>query len=497
MNYRLLANFLGLFSIGLGLSMTPALICAAIYLEGWTVFAFAASMLICGGLGVGLRRLGQNHPPTIFNREALGLVAMSWIFASVLGALPFVFAGSLNYVDALFECASGFSTTGSSVMTNLAGTPRGIIFWRSFTHFLGGAGIIVLFIAVLPYLGAGGKLLFKSESSGPDKRGLTPKIKDTAYVVWMIYCFLTALQTGALLMAGMSLFDALCHSFGTLSSGGFSTRQLSVMEYNSFSIEVICTVFMVCAGTSFGTFFMMAKGDWLAPFKDVEWRLYIFLLVVFSIIIAFNLTGFRGVFSVDGQPIDPGVQYDTFSEALRYSTFQVVSVMTNTGFVSADFDQWPEFSRMLLIGIMFLGGCAGSTTAGLKLMRVIVLVKVVYKKIETMFRPKRVRAIRVNGFIVDEEAQLSVMCFGALLVGWWMFASLALTLMGVPMETAASAVACTLNGTGPGLEFVGAVRDFHAIPALGKLLLTFTMILGRLELFTLLVLLVPGYWKKD
>lgn len=497
MNYRLLSRMLGVMCLGLSATMIPAVVCALVYKEWKAAEALGFSMASIALVAGALYFFGRRAVTKFFQKEALAIVSGTWLMASVLGALPFVFNGDLGLVDAIFETSSGFSTTGSSVMINIEGTAKGILFWRSFTHWLGGAGIVVLFIAVLPYLGAGGKLLFKSESSGPNKAGFTPRIKDTATIVWAIYCGLTALQTIALMVAGMHLFDALCHTFGTLSSGGFSTRQMSIMAYDNVAIEVITIVFMICAGTSFGTFFLMVKGDWLAPLKDTEWRIFFGLLAGFTLLVTFNLTGMVGTFEGVNGAAPVGFQYNHFPTALRHAAFQVVSMMTNTGFISTDFDRWPEFSRLLLVCIMFLGGCAGSTTAGLKIIRVIVLVKAVYAKLVSTFRPKMVRVIRISGTVVGDEAVNSVFCFAAILVAWFVVGSMCLTLMGVPLVTSLSAVACTLNGTGPGLEHVGAIMDFHTIPALGKLLLSLSMVMGRLEMFTLFVLLAPPFWSKD
>ncbi len=497
LNIGILSKLLGLFAIGLGFTMLPAMAWSVYYGEAQALLSLLQSAGVCIVLGGALALAGLRASTRIYLRESVALVSLTWIMASLLGALPFVFAGVLNPVDAIFESTSGFSTTGSSVMTAVESAPRGILFWRALTHWLGGAGIIVLFVAVMPFLGAGAKMLFKSESSGPSKGGFTPRIKDTALIVWAIYCGMTVVGTIALMFTGFSFFDAICHTFAALSSGGFSTRQVSVMAYDNLGAEIVLILQMVCAGTSFGLFYLMARGHWRAPFHDVEWKTFIALLAIISIIVAVNLTGGVGAFFGERGLVDQGMQYDSFWTALRYSSFQVVSMMSNTGFTTANFDQWPELSRMLLIGIMFLGGCAGSTTAGLKLVRVLIIVKMIYVRMLATFTPHAVRTVRIGTMVIDDDAQRAACVFAIVLFATFIFGSLFLAALGVPFTTAISASACTLNGTGPGLEHVGAVKDFHLIPNSGKLLLSFFMVLGRLELFTLYALFLPSFWRRS
>jgi trk/ktr system potassium uptake protein len=497
MNYRILAKYLGVFSMCIGLLMLPSAGWALFFKEWMALAALVEAMVVSLAIGGLLALWGRTAAPQFYQREALGLVGVGWIVAAGLGALPFVFSGVLGPIDAYFESMSGFTTTGSSVFgaQEFLSTPKSIMFWRSFTHWLGGMGIIVLFIAVLPYLGAGGKQLFKSESPGPDPRGLKPRIKDTASILYKIYVGFTIAQTIALMMAGMSLYKALCHTFGTLATGGFSTEVASVGAFNSVAVDVIIIFFMVCAGSNFALYFTVLRGDFKrGPWYDTEWRVYIGILVVCTVAVTFNLLGWEGTFGGDTASAAP--RYGSFGEALRYASFQVVSIMTTTGFCTADFDQWPHFSRMLMVMLMFVGGCAGSTGGGLKVVRIVVLLKMAYGRLESTFRPKTIRAVRVSDEVVDDGVQRTVYGFFVLYIVWFAGGCLVMSAMGLPFQTALTSVAATLNNIGPGLEAVGAVMNYAAVPALGKVFLSLCMVLGRLELFSILVLFVPSFWRR-
>lgn len=500
MNYQLLGKNLGIFALAIGAAMLPSMAWAVYFGEWRALTAFTGSLIVSALLGGALIFLGRNASLAFYQRETLGLVGLSWIIAAFLGALPYVFAGVFGPIDAYFESMSGFTTTGSSVMeaAEFATTPKSIMFWRSFTHWLGGMGIVVLMIAVLPYLGAGGKQMFRSEAPGPDPRGLRPRIKDTASILYKIYLAFTVVQTILLMLAGMSFFDGLCHTFGTLATGGFSTHPASVGGYNNMAVEIIIIVFMVIAGTNFALYFSMLRGDWRATFKDSEWRMYMIIMAAATLIITANLLGaqwhahFPSMTEPDTSPVHLNA-----GTAVRQALFQVTSVMTTTGFGTADFDSWPSLSRMLLVMLMFVGGCAGSTGGGLKVVRLIMLVKMAYWRLESAFRPKTVRAIRVSGELVSEEVQRLVYGFFVLFMGVFVFGCLFMTALGLPFETALTSVAATLNNIGPGLEHVGPMANFRHVPGIGKLFLVFCMVLGRLELFTIMVMLIPSFWSRD
>lgn len=487
MNYRLLSKYLGHFSAAIGLLMLPSALWAVYFHEWQSLGSVLLSVTFSIAFGGLLAAAGRNASPVLRQREALCFVSVSWLIAAGLGALPFIFAGILGPVDAYFECMSGFTTTGSSVLTDIEATPKSILFWRSFTHWLGGMGIVVLFIAVLPYLGAGGKQLFRHESPGPNPQGIKPRIKDTAAILYKIYLGFTVAQTAALMLAGMSLFDALCHTFGTLGTGGYSTRQASIAAYDSALVDAIIVFFMVCAGANFAIYFSVLRGDWKAPWRDTEWRVYVGIMTACTILVTANLMGLGG---------DVHTPYTTWSGAFRHASFQVVSIMTTTGFCTADFDVWPQFSRMLLVTLMFVGGCAGSTGGGIKVVRFVVLLKMGILRLEKTFRPKAIQAARISGAVVDRDIQSTIQSFFALYVLVFVAASLVMALLGLPFQTAATSVAATLNNIGPGLELVGATRDFSSIPQAGKVILSLCMVLGRLELFSILVLLMPSFWRN-
>lgn len=490
MNHRLIASYIGRFVVAIALLMLiPA--AWAIWFQEWRAlesFLFAAvTAVVIGGL---LLLVGRGHPPQLFQREALSLVSGSWIVIAAVGALPYIYDGDLNVVDAYFESVSGFTTTGATVITDIEATPKSLLFWRSMTHWLGGLGIVLLFIAVLPYLGAGGKQLFRSESTGPDPRGLRPRIQDTASILYKIYFGFTLVETLALMLAGMSFYDALCHTFGTIATGGFSTKQASIAHYDSAAIDTIIIVFMVIAGTNFSLYFAMTAGDWTAPFRNTEWRVYIALLLMGTVLVTWNISWAPWT----GEGPSPAYSLET---AFRNGAFQVVSIMTTTGYATDDFNDWPYFSRMVLVCLMFIGGCAGSTGGGMKVVRIIVLAKMAYARVEKTFRPKRIRLIRIDGEIIDNEVQTTVFAFFVLGLATFFVGCLVMSAVGLPFETAATSVIATLNNIGPGLELVGATQDYHHIPVVGKLFLIFCMILGRLELFSVFVLLVPAFWRHS
>lgn len=497
MNYRLIAQYLSYFAGALALAMLPSILWALYFQEWHALSAFMWSVVSCLVAAAIAYAAGRGASLQLHYREALAFVGVSWLVVAALGALPYLFAGVLGPIDAYFESMSGFTTTGSTVIIDIEEVDKSLHFWRASTQWLGGMGIVVLFIAVLPYLGAGGKQLFKSESPGPNPRGLKPRIHDTASFLYKFYLGMTAAQTIALMLAGMSFYDALCHTFATLATGGYSTRQASIAAYDSVLVEVIIIFFMIAAGSNFALYFAMVRRQWSALFLDSEWRTYIGILAIATLAITFNIMG------VGDNPVDPtempveeGAGHYGFFEGLRYASFQTVSVMTTTGFATADFDAWPYFSRMLLVILMCVGGCAGSTGGGIKVVRIIVLMKSILYRLEQTFRPKLVRAVRVAGETIDEDIQRTVFTHFVLFGLWLMVGSLFMSLIGLPFETAVTSVIATLNNIGPGLELIGAVRDYSIIPAIGKLFLSLCMVLGRLELFTITVFLLPAFWKR-
>jgi len=496
MHYRLLFRNIGVFTACFGLLMLPSAGCAAWYQEWDSLIAFGESMAVSMTAGLLLMMAGRGaNPKRMFQRETLGMVGMGWLATAQVGALPFIFAGVLGPADAFFESMSGLTTTGATVIQDIEACSKSILFWRSFTHWIGGMGIIVLFIAVLPYLGVGGKQLFKSESTS-DPHALSPRIKDTASALWKIYLLMTVAQTVALLLAGMDLYDSLCHTFGTISTGGFSPKQASIAHYDSLAIELIILVFMVAGGANFALYFAMLRGQRLALLKDREFRAYIGILCFATALITANLMGARVPAMPGAPPLDEVGNYE-FGTALRNSSFLVVSIMTTTGFGQDNFERWPYFSQMILVALMLVGGCAGSTSGGIKVMRLVILLKMIYWRVENSFRPKTIRPLRIGEQLIDEDMQRRTATF--LLMHLFVFGagSVFMSGLGLPPLTAITAVAATLNNIGPGLELVGPMHDFSQIPDIGKVFLSFCMAMGRLELFAILVLFVPGFWKHS
>jgi len=492
MNYRLLSKTLGIFGFALALAMAPSILWAAWFREGDAAIAIALSIASAVILSAVLTIVGRGADTRMWQREALALVSVSWFFAGILGALPFVFAGMLGPVDAFFESISGFTTTGSTVIQDIEAQPKSILFWRGMTQWLGGVGIVVLFLAVLPYLGAGGKQLFTTESTGPDPHGMTPRIRDTVSILYKLYGFFTLAMTVILMAGGLNFYDALYHTMTTISSGGFSPKQASIGAYDSLYVEVVVICFMGAAGTSFALFFVMLRKDWFAPLRDTEWRTYAGVFFASTILVAVAL--------VYGAPtLGPGQEAEAYSwaKAFRASAFQVMSVFTTTGYITEDFDTWPGFARVLLFALMFCGGCAGSTAGGIKVVRFVILAKIAYWRVESTFRPKTVRAIRVNEEVIDDDTRKSIHSFFVIHVALFAFGSLFMAALGLPFESALSAVAATLNNIGPGLGLVGATQDFAHIPAIGKIFLSLYMVAGRLELFSVCVLFVPSFWKHS
>jgi trk system potassium uptake protein TrkH len=469
--------------------------------------AFAASVGICAIIGLTLRSAGRNAPDTMYQRESLALVGFSWILAACLGALPFMLSGTLpNPIDAFFESMSGFTTTGSTVLEDIEAAPRSILFWRSFTQWLGGIGIIILFIAVLPKLGAGGKQLFSLETPGPESKTFRPQIRGTAKFLLRLYLGLSLVMFILLLLEGMRPFEALCHTLSTVSTGGFSTRQGSVGAYNSPVIELTVIAYMVIAATNFGLFFAAIQGHGKTLWRDAEIRVFLGILVVATLLMTLNLMGLHGNPGLTSEGAFEsgfeGVRYEhieeknyEFGEAFRKSVFQAVSIMTTTGFVTDDFDVWPHFSRSLLLLLMFVGGCAGSTAGGFKVVRIIMLLKMAYWRLEQSFRPKTVRVLRVGDEVVNEDVQRRLSGFFVLYLLWFLVGTLLMSALGLPFETSTAAVIATMNNIGPGLGLVGANMDFHLLPPVAKLFLSFCMALGRLEIFTICVLFMPSFWK--
>jgi len=453
----------------------------ALYYQENAANAFILSMLITIITGILLKKLFSSAE-SIGIKEGFAIAGLGWIIVAAFGALPFMIEGTLpNFIDAYFESMSGFTTTGATVLSDIEGSAYSILFWRDFIQWLGGMGIIVLVVAILPTLGVGGMQLFKSEVPGPEPDRLKPKIKDTAKLLWRVYIILSALEVGCLYFSGMSLFDALTNMFGTMATGGFNPKNLSTAAYGNPMIEMIVIFFMLIAGANFSLHYKVLHGDVKSLFKDKEFIFYcgIIAFSVFSISTDLRIYIYESIFT-----------------ALRYASFQVVSIITTTGFVTADYDTWPAFSKSILLILMFVGGCAGSTGGAIKNIRILLLLKQAAREFKKLIHPKAITPIRLGNKTISEEVMRNISSFFFLYILIFIISTFAMAILGLDLVSAAASVAATLGNVGPGLGMVGPSKTYTFIPPLGKIILTFCMLLGRLEIYTVLILIVPEFWKK-
>jgi len=414
-------------------------------------------------------------------REGFAIVTLAWTSLSLFGCLPFLLSGAIPaFTDAFFETMSGFTTTGATILNNIEALPHGLLFWRSLTHWIGGLGIIVLSLAVLPFLGVGGMQLYRAELRSAADR-MTPRITETAKILWGVYVAFTIIEAALLMFAGMNLFDALCHSFGTLATGGYSTRNGSIGAYNSAFIDYIVIFFMIIAGTNFSLHYRFLKGDFKAYFKNQEFLFFISLIGIATLVVLGDTFLHH---------------YDRFPDALRHTLFQTTSILSTTGYGTADYEQWAFSSQFVLFMLMFFGGCAGSTGGGMKILRVHILVKFVYSEITRLVHPNAVVPVRLGDEALDREVVANVLGYFILFVMVFVLGVYVMTAMGLDMPTSFGAVAATLSNIGPGLGAVGPSDNYASIPTAGKWVLSILMLAGRLELYTVLILLSPSYWRK-
>lgn len=451
------------------------------YQEEIAIYAFLSSIIITtlSGLFFYFNFKTENG---IGRKEGFAIATLGWITAAAFGAFPFLFSGTLtNFIDAYFESMSGFTTTGATVLRSIEGNPLSVLFWRDQIQWMGGMGIIVLVVAILPALGVGGMQLFKSEVPGPEPDKLKPRIKETAKLLYLVYIIISALQIACLYLTGMSLYDAITHMFGTMATGGFTPKNLSVGHYNNPTYDIIITIFMVIAGANFTLHYKVLHGNLKSLFKDREFLFYIGVICISILIVTTQLHIYI---------------YESVLTALRYASFQVVSIITTTGFATTDFDQWPTLSKSILIILMFIGGCAGSTGGAIKNIRILILLKKAGREFQKILHPHAITPIYIGDKKISEETVSNVTSFFLLYIIIFMFSSLIMAALGLDMVSALSSVAATLGNVGPGLGMVGPTQNYAFIPPVGKILLSFCMLLGRLEIYTVLILLIPEFWKK-
>ncbi|HUT43865.1 MAG TPA: TrkH family potassium uptake protein [Desulfobacterales bacterium] len=473
---------LGSFLFFLGLALLLPLAWSIYYGEG-DFMALGSSMAIttvCGGLLYLFFK--PEGDMTLNHKEGFLIVATVWFLAGVFGALPYFIHGVFpTFTDAFFESVSGFTTTGATVITNIESIPHGILFWRSLTQWLGGMGIIVLSIAIFPLLGVGGMQLYKAELPSPVKDKLTPRVTETARTLWIVYFVISTVEFIMLLFGGMDVFNALCHTFSTMATGGFSTSDAGIAHFGSAYIDGVITLFMLIAGINFTLHYALIMGNFKSFFKNSELRFYLGIALISVIIVTLNLR--LNIF-------------EDMGKCLRYASFQVFSILTTTGFTTDNFGEWPALSKIILLLLMFVGGSAGSTGGSIKCLRILLILKHSYMELYRLVHPHAVTAVKLGKKIVYPETMASIWGFFVLYLAVTVVASILMTLLGLDMMTAFSSVVATIGNVGPGFGAVNAASTYSEIPNLGKWILSFCMLAGRLEIYTVIILLIPEFWKK-
>ncbi len=479
MNYKIIFKILGKILFLLSLMMIPSALVSLIYKENRSLVAFLISILLLLIISSILKRINSDFD-TIKMKEGFAIVSLGWIAASLFGAIPYLLSGSIpSVIDAFFETVSGFTTTGASIIVDIEVLPKGIVFWRSFTHWIGGMGILVFAVVFLPKIGAGGFQIFKAESPGPISEKIAPKIKDTAKILYSTFLVITLVEVFLLLIGGMNLYDALIHSFGTVGTGGSSTKNASIGAFNSNYIYMVISLFMIISGINFSLLYSLFKGKVKETLQDNELRFYLSMVGISIILIAINI---RSLFTSVG-------------DSLIHSIFQVSSIVTTTGYFTTDFNQWPTFSKLILFLLMFVGGCSGSTSGAIKQIRILLIFQLVRREFKKIFHPHAMIPLKVDGQAIPSDLVANVTSFFIIYLGLFVAGTLFISLESIDMITSASSVAATLGNIGIGFELVGVNRNFGFFSSASKLAFSFLMLAGRLELFTLLSLFTPSFWK--
>lgn len=419
----------------------------------------------------------------IYAKEGFLTVGLAWIVISFFGALPFVFSGAIpSLVDAFFETSSGFTTTGASILTEIQSLPKGILFWRSFTHWVGGMGFLIFILALMPTFSGNTIHLLKAESPGPTPGKIVPKIKQTAKILYAIYFVLTLIETIFLKSAGLSWYDSIIHALGTAGTGGFSNMNASVAAFNNPAVEWIITIFMLLFGVNFVLYFQLIRGNVKAFFKSEELKWYLIAVFASIIIIAVNIIPFN---------------HGDVTKSIRDSAFQVSSIVTTTGYATVNFNLWPTLSKVILIMLMFMGAMAGSTGGGIKTIRIVIIFKAIRREIDKILHPRRVKSVKIDGNLVEEETISGVFLFIFAYIIISLIAIFIVSFDNFDVTTTVTSVIATLSNIGPGLEMVGPAGNFSAFSDLSKLVLSFCMLAGRLEIYPMLILFSPSLWKKN
>lgn len=478
MNRRIICRVLGMILLCLAALMILPTIAGLWY--GENVSHFIITMVLTGAVGFAMTRV-KPYSSVIYAKDGFVIVGLGWILMSLFGALPFVISGDIpNYIDAVFETVSGFTTTGASILENVEEMSQGCLFWRSFTHWIGGMGVLVFIMAVLPMSGEHSMHIMRAEVPGPTVGKLVPRVRQTAKILYLIYVAMTAVEVVLLLLGGMSLFDALIHSFGSAGTGGFSNKVASVGAYNSAYIEMVIAVFMALFAINFNLFFLILIGRWKDALKSEE--LHWYLAIIAASVLAIAL-GIRGM-------------YGSMLTALRHAFFNVSSITSTTGFCTVDYVQWPAYCQWILVILMFCGACAGSTGGGLKTSRVVMVFKNITCEIRQMLHPRTVTRVQMDGKRVDETGMKAVNTFFACFMVLLILGTFLVSLDDHDTATNFTAVLSCMSNIGPGISLVGPTGNFNIFSYGSKIVLTFAMLIGRLEIYPILILFAPSTWKR-
>lgn len=480
MNIKLITQILGKLFMLEAVLMLPALLVSVIY-RGTDIKAFIMTIGILLVVG-GLMSLVKPEKKKMFARDGMMIVSLAWICLSVFGALPFVFSGAIpSFIDAFFECVSGFTTTGSSILTEVESLPKGVIFWRSFTHWFGGMGILVFSLLLLPSMSGQTQHLMRAESAGPVINKLVPKIKETSRILYSIYIVLTVVCAIALLLTGMPLYDALINALGTAGTGGFSNWNNSIAHYDNVAVDIILSVGMLVFSVSFSVYFMLLKKKFKDVLQSEELRFFIIMVTGATVIIAFNIWD----------------MYGSLGQAFRHAFFQVSTIVSTTGYATTDFNQWPMLSKAILLMLMFFGGCAGSTAGGLKQIRALILLKAGRRATKQAVHPRSILPLRIDGKSVDNSHVMDIAVFTFVYIAIMGIAIFLISFDNFDFETTFTAVLATMSNIGPGFGMVGPTGNFSQFSDFSKLVLSFCMLAGRLEIYPLLVLFQRDTWKRN
>ncbi len=478
MNRRIICRVLGMILLCLAVLMILPTIAGLWY--GENVSHFIITMAITGAVGFVMTRV-KPYSSVIYAKDGFVIVGLGWILMSLFGALPFVISGDIpNYIDAVFETVSGFTTTGASILENVEEMSQGCLFWRSFTHWIGGMGVLVFIMAVLPMSGEHSMHIMRAEVPGPTVGKLVPRVRQTAKILYLIYVVMTAVEVVLLLFGGMSLFDALIHAFGSAGTGGFSNKAASVGAYDSAYIEMVIAVFMALFAINFNLFFLILIGRWREALKSEELHWYLAIIAASVLAIALGIRGSSG----------------GMLSALRHAFFNVSSIISTTGFCTVDYVQWPEYCQWILVILMFCGACAGSTGGGLKTSRVAMIFKNIACEIRQMLHPRTVTRVQMDGKRVDETGMKAVNTFFACFMVLLVLGTFLVSLDGHDTATNFTAVLSCLSNIGPGISLVGPTGNFNIFSYASKIVLTFAMLIGRLEIYPILILFAPSTWKR-